>query len=198
MIGRLPGITVSAATEDADQFSGREWAQGLQNVFQRFGLVGIVHITGRLIPGPAHEIQPSRRALQMFECINGGFGISAAGNCQSGGNQSVGNLKITGQRKLDPVRHPFMLQFGYLAEALMLDPFQGKEISGPAHTVNGRRPACFAASIACLRPGIIGKNDRRGTFRQQFRKQAHLGGKIMFDGWMIIHVITSKIGKSGG
>ena len=44
---------------------------------------------------------------------------------------------------------------------------------------------------------MIGGNDRCAALRNQFAKQPQLGGKVMCDGRMIIHVVARQIGEAG-
>ncbi len=62
-------------------------------------------------------------------------------------------------------------------------------------TVRTSRPAFVAASIAAVRPFVIGKDHRRRALRQERIEQAHLGGHVVLDRRVVVHVVAAEIGE---
>ena len=63
----LAAVAVAAAAEHHDDAAGGERPHRSEHVLQRVGLVRIVDIDRRAVGGGADELEPARRALQMFQ-----------------------------------------------------------------------------------------------------------------------------------
>ena len=91
---------------------------------------------------------------------------------------------------------PRRADLGALAETLVLDPLELEPLAPAAHRQTSR-PARRAA--ARRRPTtVVGEDHRRRALRQQRLEEPQLGGVIVLDRRMVVHVVAAEIGEGAG
>ncbi len=126
------------------------------------------------------------------------LGRRRAGGCgKSCRDQRVENLEIAGERQVDLVDFAIHLDFGALAETLVLDALQPQEIAVPANRQHVQAGGMRRTNRR-LGPRIVGEDDGRRALWQQRVEQAQLGAVILLDRRMIIHVVAAEIGEAAG
>ncbi|MNV93774.1 hypothetical protein D3C71_1885030 [compost metagenome] len=86
--------------------------------------MGIVHIGKRAVLRLAHKFQATGSTDQLFKRLHGRWGGNAGGHGKTGGDESIGYLKIAGQRNVDFVDHAVMVHFDQLLVTEMLYTLQ--------------------------------------------------------------------------
>ncbi len=159
--------------------------------------MGIVDIGKCAIMGMTDKLQPAGGTHEFLQRRHRDRRGNAGRYCKACCHQRVGNLEIAGKRNVNLENIVADMHFGNLLVTEMLDALQRQEIPLAADGAYVL-PGITGSGNRLFRPWIIGKDDRRGTLRQQIPEQPHLGGHVILNRRMIVHMVAAKIGEGGG
>ena len=115
---------------------------------------------------------------------------------KTGGNERIRSLEGAGERQhhvLDPAK-------GIDAEALTeaaRRQFDEPQLAAPPPDRTSRLSARLGRQDRRRRLGAVHVDDRGARLRQNLRKQPELGGKVVGDRGVIVHVVAAEIGEAG-
>ena len=137
----------------------------------------------------------------MFERVKHRFRLAAGAERQARGDQRVLDLEFADQRQTQRMAATAMFQHEFLREPVDRGADQANALAQAiAVTANCNEPqSAFARRIDHgLRIAMVGRNHGGPTSRHEIAKQPQLGGEVMRDVGMIVHVIARQIGKAAG
>ncbi len=144
--------------------------------------------------GGRHPLEPALGALQAFERLQRHVLRRSCRDHEPRRNQCVEGLKVAGERQEHRMAGVPSLDLQSLAEAF-LPSAQELEILAPFSNEIRNEPAFPGDSNNLMRLLGIRMDDGRRTAWQKLSEQPHLGGKIIFEGRVVIEMIPRNVGE---
>ena len=142
----------------------------------------------------ADAFEAPRRSLQRLQRLEHRVGFAADGDAKSGGDQRVGDLKISRQRKVHPPAAAPELKIEYRRQSVARGGAEPNRLA--LHTdSDGLEPPGLRRRDHTRSDGTVGVDDGRGAIRQKILEQPELGLEIVLDRRMIVHVVAGQIGE---
>ncbi len=146
-------------------------------------------------------LQPALGAFEPFEIGKDGCGLAAGADRKARRDKRILDLEFADQRQSDRMPGPAMFEREFLRKAVDIGRDQANALAGAVALAADRDDPKLAHTRRIdhgLRDIMIGRDHRRATGHDQIAKQPQLGGQVMRDVGMVIHVVARQIGESAG
>ena len=194
------GIAVAAGAEHHNELAFGVRPQRLQRLRQRVGLVRVIDKDRRAV-ALGDPFQPALRAFEKFERGENRLGLAAGTDRESGGDQRVLDLEFPNQRQPHRMLAPAMFKREFLRKAVDVSLNQTNALTRTVGLAADRNDPQLSRTRNIdhgLRTIMIGRDHRSAIRHHQIAEQPQLGGKIMRDVRMVVHVVAREIGETAG
>ncbi len=192
----LARIAVAAATEHQHETPAHEGPERGDRLLERVGLMRVID-KDRRAADVADALEAPRRAFQRLQRLEHRIRLAARRDAKAGGDQRVGDLKVSGQRKVHAKASAAELKIERRRQSLARGGVEADRLALHADR-DGVEPARPRRRDHARSDGAVSVDDRRRPIRQKLQEQPELGGQIILDRRMIVHVVARQIGECGG
>ena len=158
---------------------------------ERVGLVRVVDEDGRAA-NVADAFEAPRRSFQSVQRLEHRIRLAVRGDAKSRGDQRIGNLKVAGQRKLHPPAAAAIVQIENRRRSVARGREEPDRLSLRADG-DGLKSARPHRCDHLRGDGAVSVDDRRRAIRQEVPEQPELGGQIVLDRRVIVHMVAREI-----